>query len=193
MGRLERMPVSQLVGRYGMLQFVETGTWKGDGLLHALAHSELRRCFSVEANLALALEAERRVSSRYPANKFGPYRWSITVGDSSLVMGDIVAQLTDGPCLWWLDAHLPERYDGAATRLPLLQELRIITAARDVARDVFLVDDVRLYQRGRYGSGPSPVGQPGAGHWNEVWDQLKATHQLQVDTRDEGYLVAVPG
>jgi len=45
---------------------------------------------------------------------------------------------------------------------PLERELRLIAGLRDTSRDVFLIDDLRLYEYGAFDEGPCPDMAPPA-------------------------------
>lgn len=192
MGMLSHHPVKHLAQRRGCVYFVETGTWKGDGLLHALKQRCFVRLYSIEANPELAIRAGERLNQEWPQQPGAvPGHWEIICGDSADALAELLPRLTSGPRLWWLDAHLPERYAAEATRLPLEAELEAVVAAGGHGQDVFLLDDWRLYERAPYASGPWPHGDP-PGDARAVRALLAGTHTLRVDARAEGALVALP-
>lgn len=186
MGQLKRWPVERLVSDHSLVNFVETGTWKADGLLHAM-RSPFLNLFSIEVDQLLWSVAIDRVMFEQP----GDVRWDIRLGESLKEVAFILDGLT-GPTLWWLDAHLPERYGGAGPpRLPLADEVQLIVDhGRDHSKDVFIMDDWRLYERYAYGNGNfpgGPVADPAP-----IRQALAATHHLNVSALDEGYMVAKP-
>lgn len=189
MGSLNLHPIGELQRDWALVNFVETGTWRGDGLLHAMQFP-FRSLVSIEASRELTLQARMRVHSECPQD----VRWEILTGDSSamvhLLLLEWGKEMVAGPTLWWLDAHLPERYHAEATRLPLEQELSHIVTSGMHHMDVFILDDWRLYEHGTYHSGPFEHTPPGDG--SAIRDLLEPTHTLTVDMRAEGALLAVP-
>lgn len=187
MGMLRTHNLAQLQPLQRLVNFVETGTWKGDGLMHALQFP-FTTLWSVEASLDLMHAARARISRERP----GDNRWEIIQGDSVLVVPQLAGLLRiqgRRPTLWWLDAHLPERYGIDATQLPLEDEVAAIVAQGSHQDDVFILDDWRLYEYWGYESGPwdGELGNGGA-----IRDMLHPTHVLTVDLRAEGALIAVP-
>lgn len=197
MGFLHRWPLGKIREQYGLVNFVETGTWKGDGILYAMK-APFESLWSVELQYKLREAACNRVYEVHPDDE----RWRIMLGDSVNFV-KVVTPFLEGPTLWWLDAHLPERYGeaGGATKLPLEAEITsIVGAERDHSKDVFILDDWRLYESGPYANGPfihqrnggpeakrGPLGNP-----DHLLALLSLTHIVTKDYRDEGYLVATP-
>lgn len=186
MGQLKCWPIQQLVKDHGLVNFVETGTWKADGLLHAM-RSPFLNLYSIEVDDLLWCTAIDRVAAEEP----GDVRWDIRLGESLKEVSFILGGLT-GPTLWWLDAHLPERYGcTAAPRLPLAAEVQLIVDHdRDHSADVFIMDDWRLYENHPYASGlfpDGPVADPAP-----IRRALRSTHVLNLSLFNEGYLVALP-
>lgn len=114
--------------------FVETGTYLGETLEHAL-HS-FEELHSIELSVDLAQRAEEYFSS---------YRHvRIWRGDSANVLPRVLEVIT-GPALFWLDAHdsgsIAARGD---LRTPILAELQVLME-RGENRDVVLIDDAHLF------------------------------------------------
>ncbi len=191
MGQLTRHPFKKWQQDYGLEYFVETGTWHGDGLLAAARGAAFQLLFSIEVQPALAVKAARRMQAKLGVGWNG--RWEVLCNDSVDGIQEVLRRIsaTGVPVLWWLDAHLPERYDAQGTRLPLSRELgAIFKHLRPHTRDVFLIDDLRLYERGPFEQGDFPGGPPGEVAHEFMW--LRLTHDLHRDYRDQGYLVALP-
>ncbi len=192
MGVLASHNLAQLQPLHRLVNFVETGTWRGDGLLHALQFP-FTKLWSIEACPILAEAAVKCVARQEAGGQCGD-RWEILIGDSALIVPELFQYLEE-PTLWWLDAHLPERYGVDATRLPLEWEVSAIVSNEAYAQDVFILDDWRLYEHHSYASGcfTAPGGrccQPGDG--NSIRQLLAPTHTLTIDLRAEGALIAVP-
>lgn len=189
MGFLHAHDIAGLARKHDLDYFVETGTHEGDGLLHALRAMPWVWAYSVEANRLKAWRAQKRANARRPAQA------TVLPGDTRLALPLILPQL-NGPTLWWLDAHLPELYEGEdVERLPLIEELvAIATHPRDYSRDVFIIDDWRLYEPvNTYDSGPLPADvEPARPLETGIIFRALAHHDVRVDTRHEGYLIATP-
>lgn len=186
MGVLTDHPVKKIREHWELDYFIETGTWRGDGIHHALAEG-VPICTTIEASPALGMAAvERLTEERWPL-----HRWRVMIGDSADTISAALDLALHGRVLWWLDAHLPERYGAEGTRLPLEPELRAIVAhPRDHSRDVFIIDDWRLYEDWNYHSGMFRGGAPGDA--DAIRALLVNTHTLNVDLRREGYLMGTP-
>ena len=198
MGVLAHFDVGGLAARHGLLHFVETGTGRGDGLAHAarFGFRTLRSCESVPALATAAVSAfasDRRVT--------------IHVGNSLEFLRFVLCEdiPADEPVLFWLDAHFPGADYGIGTygsepdenvRLPLPSELAEIAARRPQARDVILVDDLRIWQDGPYGSGNLPANVrpwcPKARDSSFFLRLMGAEYDVKFDYGDEGYVVLTP-
>ena len=197
MGRLSRFPIAEWRKRYGLEVFVETGTWKGDGLLCAL-RAGFPVAFSIELHPEQAETARKRIRQHFPEDS--PRAWAVIEGDSGRMIPKLLPNLSQPlgahhapPVLWWLDAHLPERYTGTGqgAQTPLEQELQaIVHSRRDHARDVFILDDMRLYQRGGWANGDFD-GEL-AGNLADLDRLMNPTHRPGIVPNDEGYLVCIP-
>jgi hypothetical protein len=107
--------------------FVETGTFRGDGVERAL--EDYRMVFSVEADETLYRHAIKRFA--------GNPRVKLVHGDS----GEFLESLEIfQPVVFYLDAHWYGK--GDETPLPLLRELRAIS--KRPYKDVVIIDDMRL-------------------------------------------------
>lgn len=114
--------------RFSPRVFVETGTFKGDGIQRALDDG-FDVVYSIELDTALFKHAHDRFQN--------DHRVCVIRGDSSRVLPALVI---DEPAVFYLDAHWSGF--GTETPLPLLSELRII--AKRPYKDVVVIDDMRL-------------------------------------------------
>lgn len=189
MGKLTALPIDRYRKLYNLGHFVETGTFYGDGTQFAL-DSGFESCHTIEVN-------EHYVN--LARDRFKGKKVSVWQGTSIEQLPVILPYLHD-PTLWWLDAHLQDVYGmpvDAFHPLPLEQELRIIAEGRDISKDVFLIDDLRIYEdfpnkpwdpedRKRYASWNT---QEGGAFIDEI---LSKTHRVSRLFIDDGYVVALP-
>jgi hypothetical protein len=110
--------------------FVETGTFRGDGVQRALDDG-FTTVYSFESDEDLCLRARERFR--------GDERIRIIRGDSGRLLGGLMDYIGE-PAVFFLDAHYSGW--GEPTPLPLLEELRAI--ADHPYPDVVIIDDMRL-------------------------------------------------
>jgi len=136
MAELRQQKPGILKERYGLVNFVETGTKAGYGL-EAAARLGFARCLSCEIDPALAAAA----AARFPDA-------DVRCSDSLSFLEAALPSL-EGPTLFWLDAHRRFRDigpdDDMRTAWPVLHEVDLIRRFRNsaVAGDVLLCDDLR--------------------------------------------------
>ncbi len=193
MGSISRFNLSRIAADYNCLNFVETGTWKGDAVACAL-QANFVRIMSVEIIPGIAMAAQKR---------FQQYKnVRIIEGDSAAVLSRELP-LLDGNCIFWLDAHFPgaeegiNRYDAETNegkRLPLEKEIEIIRASRRGFKDVLIIDDLRIYEDGPYENGNAPADTLPKTNRNVgfIFTHFGATHQVSRFYRDEGYVFITP-
>lgn len=205
MGSINRFDLGEVIKKFDIKYFVETGTLYGDGVDYALKYS-FDRIFSIEIEDILfnkAVEKYRNVPSV-----------NIIKGDSSKILSNIVEQL-DGNTIFWLDAHFPGADSNIRTykeclnykyntRLPLESELKIISNRRKVFKDVLICDDLWIYKEGIFGAGTVDDHSKRHNHnitrkeiveennINFVYDEFSSTHTFKEVYDDQGYLVILP-
>ena len=123
--------VPELAATYGIAEFVETGTFEGDGC--AFAARIFPRVTTIEIDPAYHAAARRRLSGL-------PIRFLL--GDSAELLPAVVDQLS-GPAMFWLDGHAGGGHFGPADICPLIAELAAI--ARSPFAHFILVDDARAF------------------------------------------------
>jgi hypothetical protein len=187
MGYLCRQPLREWRKQFGLEAVVETGTWKGEGVSTALDAG-----FPLVVTVDVKPTAEARALMDAPSGD-ALVMWY--TGKTSLqAMNRMLAAVAGKRVLWWLDAHLPERYNAKAPRTPLLAEVTaIVKSPRDHSGDVFVADDMRLYGR-ECADGPMPkeIGRADRDDLGTILELLEPTHRVVFDSRDTGYLVASP-
>jgi hypothetical protein len=195
MGTLRFFNLQPLLEQYGCRILFETGTGLGDAVKYA-SYFRLDRMVSVEINRELAEQATDAVG-RDP-------RVSIMCDTSEGALRKVLPRIPKTvPILFWLDAHFPGadyglgEYQGEANpdlRLPLQRELATIAELRAGARDVLLLDDLRVYEDGEYGQGPCPAeALPPAGARNlDCLQPWQATHDIRRLYQHTGYVMLTP-
>jgi hypothetical protein len=123
--------------------FVETGTYKGEGVDYALRFG-FDKIYSIEIFDELAEKAQKRFKN-VP---------NVEIVHNNSVDGLIsIMDKLDSNCVFWLDAHFPGSDIGAKDydeekdeklNMPLLEELKLIAARGH--KDVILVDDLRTFK-----------------------------------------------
>ena len=195
MGTLRFFNLQPLLEQFGCRILFETGTGLGDAVKYA-SYFRLDRLISVEINAQLAEHAREAVGH--------DPRVRIFCDTSEAVLRSVLPQIPKStPILFWLDAHFPgadyglAEYQGEADqdrRLPLQRELATIAELRAGARDVLLIDDLRVYEDGEYGQGPCPAEAlplPELRHLNCLAD-WEATHDIRRLYQHTGYVVLTP-
>lgn len=195
MGTLRFFNLAPLLEQFGCRVLFETGTGLGDAVKYA-SYFRLDRLISVEIDAQLA-EHAREAVGKDP-------RVTIVNATSETALRTCLPRIPKSvPILFWLDAHFPgadyglAEYRGEADqdhRLPLQRELATIAELRAGARDVLLIDDLRIYEDGEYGQGPCPAEAlplPELRHLNCLagWE---ATHDVRRLYQHTGYLMLTP-
>jgi hypothetical protein len=184
------LDLKDLADRYDCRYFVETGGGDGAGVDQAQGVG-FKHLYSIERDHARAITT----AFRHAANL------GITIihGRPERGLKETLGELPAGiPVLFHLNA--PPREDDlrkAETlgQLPLERQLRQIAETRDPARDVIVIDALRLYEDGAFEDGPCRAeDRPVAGlrDLGFVRDLLGRTHRLERLYRQAGALRAYP-
>jgi hypothetical protein len=143
--------ILMLKNRYGILNFVETGTYLGDTILWA------------SQNFAHASTIEYSTSLHQQAvEKYGHIKnIAFLYGDTREKLIEVVAKL-DVPTFFWLDAHWSggQTY-GKSDECPLIEEIEIIN--RSEHENFIFIDDARLF-----------LSPPPAPHVFSLWPDITA-------------------
>ena len=195
-GALSDFDLDRLITSYGCRSFVETGTGIGRGVEFA-SRSGFDRIVSIEIVHKLALD----VAIRFAKNH------KVTIINAKSVRGlrEALDEMPpEVPILFWLDARFPgadyglKSYDAErdeTLRLPLESEIRTLAGLRDLRRDVFLINELRLYEDAAYEEGPASPDRlplPANRHLRFVDEIIGATHRIERFTRGAGHLCAYP-
>ena len=194
MGQLnEAIEVKNVLDFYDIKNFVETGT----GIAEVV-----RSVHDVDSSLNIhTIEV---VPEIYDQNKIKfSYLKSVNwhLGQSAEVLGEVVPTL-EGNTLFWMDAHFPGADFGLSSygdekdmdkRLPLKRELESIVQSRDVSNDVFVIDDLRIYEDGPFETGNwderTKYGGDGIGFIEEMFEK---THYIGRSYNAQGSVILFP-
>lgn len=194
MGQIDRFDLQSYIDNYKTSIFIETGTGKGGSLQHALKFS-FDELYTIEVITEIYLDC---------VEKFKLYENCHLINDNSKNGLEFILKNV-GPSnniIYWLDAHFPGADSGLSgygsvedknMRIPLENELRSITSIRDSKNDVFIIDDLRIYEDGPYNSGNwvdrNKFGGDGI---DFIYELFYETHIINKDYRDEGYIILTP-
>lgn len=192
MGAIYQHNVEHYINKYNLEYYVETGTGEGTCLSHVL-NFPFKKYYSVE----IYKQVYDNVLPKFINNE----KCNLILGNSYEVLPNILKE-TDGNILFFLDAHFPgadfhyETYTSVTdydTRLPLKREIETIVNNRDVKNDVFIIDDLRVYEDNEYTDGNWGLrGVAGGDGIDFVFDLLDKTHVINRDLRYQGFLIITP-
>lgn len=182
------------IKNYNIGSFVETGTGLGDTVAYVLSNSKnLIDVLSIEIYGDIANKA---------SDRFQNYTNCKIINNNSYDgLLEILPSLKEN-VLFFLDAHFPGADFGYTSygddidrnlKLPLQRELELICNKRDVSHDVFLIDDLRIYEEGNYELGNWPR-EKGAVHTGTdfIYEYLAKTHIIQKHSFCSGFITILP-
>ena len=194
MGQLnEAIQIKNVLDFYDIKNFVETGTGQAEVVQTV-----------VEADDTLNVHTIEVIPEIYDKNKINfsylkDVNWHL--GTSFDILPEILPDLK-GTTLFWMDAHFPGADFGLSSygdekdddkRLPLKKELETIVANRDVTNDVFVIDDLRIYEDGPFGDGNwedrEKYGGDGIEFIEELFDE---THYVVKSYNAQGSIILFP-
>ena len=194
MGQLNQaIQIKNVLDFYDIKNFVETGTGQAEVVQTV-----------VEADDTLNVHTIEVIPEIYDKNKINfsylkDVNWHL--GTSFDILPEILPDLK-GSTLFWMDAHFPGADFGLSSygdekdddkRLPLKKELETIVANRDVTNDVFVIDDLRIYEDGPFGDGNwedrEKYGGDGIEFIEELFDE---THYVVKSYNAQGSIILFP-
>jgi len=194
MGQLNQaIQIKNVLDFYDIKNFVETGTGKAEVVQSV-----------VEADDTLNVHTIEVIPEIYDKNKINfsylkDVNWHL--GTSFDILPEILPDLK-GTTLFWMDAHFPGADFGLSSygdekdddkRLPLKKELETIVENRDVTNDVFVIDDLRIYEDGPFGDGNwedrEKYGGDGIEFIEELFDE---THYVVKSYNAQGSILLFP-
>ena len=193
MGELRKFNLNEYIEKYNISFLIETGTWRGDAVEFALGF-KFEKIFTIE----LLKNYYDDCVEKFRGNK----NVVLLNGTSPECLIQILKENDIGNTIFWLDAHLPDQYDKSIASnyrdndellIPLKGELKSIVGNKDVTNDVFIMDDLRIYERGSFRKGEwSKVIDSGHGGIDFIFELLGDTHDIQRIYDDEGYILCTP-
>lgn len=201
MGTIRRIDISQILNKFKINTFIETGTLHGDGVDFAL-ESGFNKVISIEINEKLADQAKKKYENEP--------RVTILQGNSTDVLKEILPNIEE-PVVFWLDAHFPGCDAFLASyhdeperekRIPLEYELEYI--AQRNRGDVIICDDLWIYEDWRTQTGT--FNEHNKAHGNVITREelgvdgtlerfellFSNTHEVKKIYQDQGYLIFAP-
>ena len=194
MGQLnEAIQIKNVLDFYDIKNFIETGTGQAEVVQTV-----------VEADDTLNVHTIEVIPEIYDKNKINfsylkDVNWHL--GTSFDILPEILPDLK-GTTLFWMDAHFPGADFGLSSygdekdddkRLPLKKELETIVENRDVTNDVFVIDDLRIYEDGPFGDGNwedrEKYGGDGIEFIEELFDE---THYVVKSYNAQGSILLFP-
>ena len=194
MGQLnEAIEVKNVLDFYGIKNFVETGT----GIAEVV-----RAVHDVDSNLTIhTIEVVPEIfdKNKIKFSYLKKVNWHL--GESAQVLSEVVPTL-EGNTLFWMDAHFPGADFGLSSygdetdmdkRLPLKNELETIIESRDVSNDVFVIDDLRIYEDGPFETGNWDERTKYGGDGIEFIENLfEDTHYVGRSYNAQGFVILFP-
>lgn len=175
--------------------FVETGTGMGDSVSYCLENG-CPNIWSIEIHPEIYSQAVKRFKNKNNC---------VLINDNSVsALCKIVPELMNNT-LFFLDAHFPgadfhytdySNIDEEIIRIPLTKELEIISTNRKLSdhKDVFVIDDLRIYEDGPYEMGNWEHRQQFGSNYgiDFIYDFLGHTHDIVKFFNYTGFIVAIP-
>lgn len=207
MGCLKKHNLSKYIEDYNLEYYFETGTGEANSLQYAI-NFPFEKCYTVDIDEELVESSFNKLKDNSACDI------QFFVGKSTEALDEHVPDLPkDSPTLFFLDAHFPGAdfhkctYEESIRKhmqdaFPLEEEVNIILKHRDVSKDVFIIDDLILYQKDakvqclqegivwKYDWLQEELNLQTSA--NFLYERFEKTHNFEVDLRDQGYLIITP-
>ena len=205
MGLLKQHKLTDYINKYNLKYYFETGTGKAEWLEYALRYP-FEEYWTVDIDEDLIEES---------FNKFKNMSKNINllIGKSIDILDEYIPQIPkESPTLFYLDAHFPGAdfqkctYEESIREhkkdaFPLEEEVDVILEKRDISKDVFIIDDLVLYEEGDFEC--LKVGCVWEYGWLQeeldvktdskfLYEKFEKTHDFKKDLRSQGYLIITP-
>ena len=178
---------------YDIKNFVETGTGQAEVVRSVYEADETLNIHTIE--VVEEIFDQNKIKFSYLKD----VSWHL--GTSFKILPTILPTF-DGNTLFWMDAHFPGADFGLSSygeekdmdkRLPLKRELESIVQSRDVKNDVFVIDDLRIYEDGPFETGNwderTKYGGDGIGFIEEMFED---THYIGRSYNAQGSVILFP-
>lgn len=193
MGSLTKFKLGEYITKHDSKILIETGTYLGDSIHYGLKF-DFSKIYSVELLEKNYSHAKKRFEN--------DSKVSIINNNSIDGLIEILDGKNIGNTIFWLDAHLPNFYDKTYgddykkdkdILIPLEEEIKVIVKYKDISNDVFIIDDLRIYEPGSFSNGSwGDVINAGVGGIQFINILLGETHNIEKLYSDEGYIICTP-
>ena len=207
MGCLRRHNLNDYFDKYKLKYYFETGTGKAEALEHA-AQYPFKKCYTVDIDEELVKFSFEKLKDRSTCDI------EFLIGRSSDILEEYVPKRPKkSAALFFLYAHFPGAdfqkctYEESIREhkqdaFPLEEEVDIIINNRDTSNDVFIIDDLILYEKDakvdcieegivwEYGWLQDELNLQTSS--NFLYDKFEKTHDFRKDLMDQGYLIITP-
>ena len=205
MGLLREHKLTDYIDRYNLKYYFETGTGKAECLEYALRYP-FEEYWTVDIDEDLIEESFKKFKNMSK-------NINLLIGKSTDILDEYVPQIPkESPTLFYLDAHFPGAdfqkctYEESIREhkkdaFPLEEEVDVILEKRDISKDVFIIDDLVLYEEGDFEC--LKVGCVWEYGWLQeeldlktdskfLYEKFEKTHDFKKDLRSQGYLIITP-
>ena len=205
MGLLREHKLTDYIDRYNLKYYFETGTGKAECLEYALRYP-FEEYWTVDIDEDLIEESFKKFKNMSK-------NINLLIGKSTEILDEYVPQIPkESPTLFYLDAHFPGAdfqkctYEESIREhkkdaFPLEEEVDVILEKRDISKDVFIIDDLVLYEEGDFEC--LKVGCVWEYGWLQeeldlktdskfLYEKFEKTHDFKKDLRSQGYLIITP-
>ena len=207
MGCLRRHDLTDYINKYKLKYYFETGTGRAEALEHAIKYP-FKKCYTVDIDEEMVDYSYNKLKDNSSCDI------EFLIGKSTEILEEYVPKIPKrSPSLFFLDAHFPGAdfhkctYEESIREhredaFPLEEEVNIIMNNRNTSKDVFIIDDLILYEK------DAKVDCINEGIvWKYDWlqdeldlqtsskflyDKFEKTHDFRKDLRDQGYLIITP-
>ena len=194
MGQLNQaIKIKNVLDYYDIKNFVETGTGQAEVVRSVYEADETLNIHTIE--VVEEIFDQNKIKFSYLKD----VSWHL--GTSFKILPTILPTF-DGNTLFWMDAHFPGADFGLSSygeekdmdkRLPLKRELESIVQSRDVKNDVFVIDDLRIYEDGPFETGNwderTKYGGDGIGFIEDIFEE---THYIGRAYNAQGSVILFP-
>ena len=194
MGQLNQaIKIKNVLDFYDIKNFVETGAGQAEVVRSVYEADESLNIHTIE--VVEEIFDQNKIKFSYLKD----VSWHL--GTSFKILPEILPTF-EGNTLFWMDAHFPGADFGLSSygdekdmdkRLPLQKELESIVQSRDVRNDVFVIDDLRIYEDGPFETGNwderTKYGGDGIGFIEDIFED---THYIGRSYNAQGSVILFP-